>query len=374
MTVARAGFSHLQSQAPGALRAIGSAPAEAEPRPLILKIEPRERRASWRAFALEYRTSRSLLAAVPGRIRSPKKNIDVHIGRLARDSSRVMHDKRKAIQTIIEKLGKLLPHLRNENDGEALAAVRSIASLLKKAGLRLARCGDAAAWQTTSQSRCWRKSPTCSCVSASLPRNLLLQHQGHRICRNSHWRARVETLPLTSREFGEWLVRLYLKERRKAAKLTSERDAVRTLTAYAKYETGARCGGLPQRNGRQGIAARLLRRDRAVQTQTYADGLASAPHAPVNFDACPEGRAAAPGARWRHQAARQFTKLATPTWFCLSPCSPMRCVRLPHVLLDLVGESGSGKTTAARIARGLTDPAISRPARCARGAVIYLLT
>ena len=46
-----------------------------------------------------------------------------------------MHDKRKAIETIIEKLGKLLPHLGNENDGEALAAVRSIASLLKKAGL-----------------------------------------------------------------------------------------------------------------------------------------------------------------------------------------------------------------------------------------------
>jgi hypothetical protein len=33
-----------------------------------------------------------------------------------------MHDKRKALETMIEKLGKLPPHLGNENDGEALAA------------------------------------------------------------------------------------------------------------------------------------------------------------------------------------------------------------------------------------------------------------
>jgi hypothetical protein len=30
--------------------------------------------------------------------------------------------------------------------------------------------------------------------------------------------------------------------------------------------------------------------------------------------------------------------------------------RRPHVLVNLIGESGSGKTTAARIARSLTDP------------------
>jgi hypothetical protein len=50
-------------------------------------------------------------------------------------SSRVMRDKRKALETIIVKLGKLLPHLGNENDGEALGAVRAITALLKRAGL-----------------------------------------------------------------------------------------------------------------------------------------------------------------------------------------------------------------------------------------------
>jgi hypothetical protein len=58
-----------------------------------------------------------------------------------------MHDKRKALETIMEKLGKLLPHLGNENDGEALAAVRAITALLKKGFARLARSDDAAARQ-----------------------------------------------------------------------------------------------------------------------------------------------------------------------------------------------------------------------------------
>jgi hypothetical protein len=46
-----------------------------------------------------------------------------------------MHDKRKALGTIIDKLGKLLAHLGNENDGEALGAVRAMTALLKKAEL-----------------------------------------------------------------------------------------------------------------------------------------------------------------------------------------------------------------------------------------------
>jgi hypothetical protein len=49
-----------------------------------------------------------------------------------------MHDKRKALETIIKKLGKLLPHLGNENDGEALNAARAITAL--DLGWRLPQC------------------------------------------------------------------------------------------------------------------------------------------------------------------------------------------------------------------------------------------
>jgi hypothetical protein len=50
-------------------------------------------------------------------------------------SNSAMRDKRKAFEAILEKFEKILPHLGNENDGEALNALRSLTALLKKAGL-----------------------------------------------------------------------------------------------------------------------------------------------------------------------------------------------------------------------------------------------
>jgi hypothetical protein len=37
-----------------------------------------------------------------------------------------MHDKRKALKTIIDKLSKLIPHLGNENAGEVVNAAAAI--------------------------------------------------------------------------------------------------------------------------------------------------------------------------------------------------------------------------------------------------------
>jgi hypothetical protein len=50
-------------------------------------------------------------------------------------SNSAMRDKRKAFEAILENFQKILPHLGNENDGEALNALRSLTALLKKAGL-----------------------------------------------------------------------------------------------------------------------------------------------------------------------------------------------------------------------------------------------
>jgi hypothetical protein len=49
----------------------------------------------------------------------------------------------------------------------------------------------------------------------------------------------VLTLPLASREFQEWLGHQYFRETNKAPKLTSERDALRTLAAFAKIASKA---------------------------------------------------------------------------------------------------------------------------------------
>ena len=130
---------------------------------------------------------------------------------------------------------------------------------------------------------------------------------------------------------------LYFKERRKAAKLTSERDAVRTLTAYAKYETGARC----EVHLRSAMVGGALLLDFCDETGRCIEitpmGWRVLPTAPVKFQRVP-GMAALPlperGGDIKQ--LRQFGPTsATPTSFCLSPCSPMRCVRVDRMFCSI---------------------------------------
>lgn len=54
---------------------------------------------------------------------------------------------------------------------------------------------------------------------------------------------------------------------------------------------------------------------------------------------------------------RRFTNLSDADFaLFVSVLADALCSGRPHVVLNLIGESGSGKTTAARIARSLTDP------------------
>ena len=259
------------------------------------------------------------------------------------------------------RLGKLLPHLGNENDGEALAAVRSITSLLKKAGLDW---HDLATLLRGSQPSLLEmlqsllvKEPDVLVRLGLAGATFFCSTKGIAFA-EIRIGERIETLPLTSREFGEWLVHLYFKERRKAPKLTSERDAVRTLTAYAKYETGARC----EVHLRSAMVGGALLLDIGDETGRWIEitpmGWRVLPTAPVKFQRVP-GMAALPlperGGDIKQ--LRQFTNLGDADFVLfVTVLADALCPGRPHVLLNLVGESGSGKTTAARIARSLTDP------------------
>jgi hypothetical protein len=163
-------------------------------------------------------------------------------------------DKRKALGTIIDKLGKLLAHLGNENDGEALGAARAITALLRKAGLDW---HDLVALLHGNQ-------PSVLDMLAGLMENeadalVRLGRAGATLfCSSKNVAyadvkvgAHVVTLALTSREFQEWLGLQYFGEKNKAPKLASERDAMRTLGAYARYQGGPRCE-VRLRSGRVG--------------------------------------------------------------------------------------------------------------------------
>lgn len=272
-----------------------------------------------------------------------------------------MHDKRKALETIVEKLGKLLPHLGNENDGEALAAVRSITTLLKKVGLDWHDLATLLRGSQPSLLEMLRslleKEPDVLVRLGLAGATFFCSTKGIAFA-EIRIDERIETLPLASKAFGEWLVHRFFLERKKAPKLASERDAVRTLTAYAKYETGARC----EVHLRSAMVGGTLLLDIGDETGRCIEitpmGWRVLPTAPVKFQRMP-GMAALPlperGGDIKQ--LRQFTNLSDANFILyVAVLTDALYPGRPHVLLNLIGESGSGKTTAARISRSLTDP------------------
>jgi hypothetical protein len=168
----------------------------------------------------------------------------------------------------------------------------------------------------------------------------------------------VLTLALASREFQEWLGHQYFREKNKAPKLASERDAIRTLTAYARYEGDPRC----EVHLRSARVDETLFLDIGDETgrciEITAAGWRVLPRSPVKFQR-PPGMAALPipEVGGDIEQLRRFTNLSDANFILyVAALTGALFPGRPHVLVNLIGESGSGKTTAARIARSLTDP------------------
>jgi hypothetical protein len=155
-----------------------------------------------------------------------------------------MRDKRKAFEAILEKFEKILPHLGNENDGEALNALRSLTALLKKAGLDwhdlvtlLHGSGESFLEMLM---RLMEKEADALVRLARAGATLFFSTKRVAFA-DVRIGNHVLTQPLRSPEFSDWLLGEFFKEFQKAPKLASERDAIRTLSAIAKFETGQRC-------------------------------------------------------------------------------------------------------------------------------------
>ena len=112
-----------------------------------------------------------------------------------------MSDKRKAFEAIVAKLGKLLPHLGDENTNEAGVALQKINSLSEKDADVLVRLGRAGA--------------TFFCSAA-----------GEAFADVAIGRSRI-TWPLSSSEFSEWLLHQFYMDadRRKAPAAAAVRAA-----------------------------------------------------------------------------------------------------------------------------------------------------
>ena len=151
--------------------------------------------------------------------------------------------KRTALKTIIKKLAKLLPHLGNDNTGEVINAVAAIKRTLSAAGLDF---HDVVTLLQEEQEPLadllFRLMEKDADVLVRLGRAGATYFCSTKGVAFAETRAgeRTETLPLTSRAFGDWLIGQFYRERKKAPNLAGEKAAIRTLAAHARYDGGER--------------------------------------------------------------------------------------------------------------------------------------
>jgi hypothetical protein len=250
-----------------------------------------------------------------------------------------MSTKRASLAAIFDKLEKLLPHLGNENPAEADNARTKINRLLKSVKLD---------WHDLSSLLMSGKDESGN-QFAELLAKLLGTDDDNLIvlARKSatffHDRdggtfadivinARTLTYPVDGDEFTDWLIHLFYKEFRRAPKEGALKTARATLRAQAEFE-----GERLDVHFRAGKVRDVIYIDIGDADQSIAeitkDGWRITKSAPIRFRRSREG----------------FALYVSWTLSALCPDHP-------HPVLYLVGEEGSAKTTAANIARALTDP------------------
>ena len=270
--------------------------------------------------------------------------------------------KKEAFEKIFAKFEKILPHLGNENDGEALNALRSLTNMLKKADLdwhdvlTLMRPQEDAMLEMLKR---LLEKETDTLVRLARARATLFYSTKRAAFADVMIGNNILTLPLKSSEFSDWLLGQFFKETQKAPKLSSERDAIRTLSAIARHE-GTRCE----------VSLRTAQADgklyidigdetgRAIEIEPNRWRVIDKPPVNVKFQRS-AGMAALPIPEYggKIKQLRRFAHVSDDQ-FVLFVCAlaDALCSARPHPVLNLIGESGSAKTALGKIFRSLTDP------------------
>src|SRR5665811_1117015 len=154
--------------------------------------------------------------------------------------ARVMKtSKRQALEAIFPKLQKLLPHLSNANSGEAEAARQAINRLLASVKLDwhdlttllvsnedsfLDMLNRLLAKDQDVLVKLGLAGAAFFCATEGAFADVIVD--GHR-----------NTWPLSDSEFSDWLLHQFFIETRKAPGLGAMKQAIRTLSAYAKFDS-----------------------------------------------------------------------------------------------------------------------------------------
>jgi hypothetical protein len=272
----------------------------------------------------------------------------------------VSTNKRAALKTIFFRLQKLLPHLGNDNPGEADAARLAINRLLASAKLdwhdlvKLLLSNGESILEILG--RLFGKDQDvliklglagalffCSAEGEAFADVVV---DGHR-----------NTWPLLDPAFSDWLLHQFFVERKKAPAPGAMKGAIRTLIAHAKFD-GAK-HDVHLRAAKVGKKLYLDIGDPEWHVvEIDGNGWRLIENAPVRFRRT-AGMAALPLPE-RGGSIEQLRSLVNlnDDGFILfvSWLLDALCPGRPHPILYLAGEEGSAKSTAAKIARSLIDP------------------
>jgi hypothetical protein len=271
----------------------------------------------------------------------------------------VSNSKRQALHTIVSKLQKLLPHLGNDNAGEAEAARLAVNRLLASAGLDwhdlvillaskeesiLELLGRLFAKDQDILIKLGVAGATFFSSGDGAFADVVVD--GHR-----------NTWPVVDSEFSNWLLHRFFVETKRAPAPGALKAAIRTLSAHAKFNGGRHDVHL--RAAKVGEKLYLDIGDPEWHVvEIDAGGWQLIENARVRFLRT-AGMAALPLPE-RGGSMRQLRSLVNldddgfilfVSWL-LDALYPSR----PHPILYLAGEEGSAKSTAAKIARSLIDP------------------
>jgi hypothetical protein len=272
-----------------------------------------------------------------------------------------MTDKRKALEPILEKVGKLFAMLSSGNRDEVANAAAKMNDILKEAGLDLHDL-----WRIGFVEK---KEDLAALLAALFEKDAdalvkIGQKRASYFCNDAVFADVVvnghrNTYTVESRKFAKWLLHEFFQEKNRAPTSSAIKAAVRTLAAVAEFGDATPRHRIHLRHAE--VEGRIYidlcdEQWRAVEVDESGWKVIDAPPQ-VRFRRTPGMRALpVPQPGGNIDMLREFVNLSDSN-FVLFVAVILDAFRSgKHPILNLVGEFGAAKSTLAKLFKLLVDP------------------
>ncbi len=268
---------------------------------------------------------------------------------------------KQTLESILPKIQKLLPHLGNVNANEAEAARQKINNLLASVKLGwtdiATLLGDKQGSLAAMLHRLLENDADILVNFALSGAELFFSSDGKPFADVLVHECR-HTWPLHDDEFDDWLTHRFFTETRRAPGSGPLKQAIRTLSAYAKFESGLQHDVYLRVAELGGKIYIDIGDPKWSVIEIDASGWRMIKNSPVRFRRT-QGMQALPlpAHGGSIEQLRPLINLGDDDFVLfISWVLDALCPGRPHPVLYLAGAEGGAKSTAAKIARGLVDP------------------